>query len=300
MSRKRRERLITLALLAPSAVAIGVFVYGFVGWTVRVSLSRWRGIVPDYTFVGLANYADLFRMDRFQTNMWNTAVFTVAFIGLCLLLGLGLAVLLDQKLRGESVFRMIYLLPMAVSFVVTGVIWRWLLNPVLEGPRLTGLNLLLQQIGLGALANPWHMHPQWGMLAIALAATWQMAGYVMALYLAGIRGIPEEMREAARVDGASEWQIYRRVVLPLLRPVTLGAVVILGHISLKIFDLVMAISPEGGLGFSVEVPAMHMWFTTFRGLRFGRGAAIAVILFVLVSLLVIPYLRYSLRREAER
>jgi glucose/mannose transport system permease protein len=300
MSQKRKERLITLALLVPSVVAIGVFVYGFVGWTVRVSLSQWRGVVPDYTFVGLSNYTDLFQMDRFQTNLWNTALFTVAFIGLCLVLGLGLAVLLDQKLRGETVFRTIYLLPMAVSFVVTGVVWRWLLNPVTEGARLTGLNLLLHRVGLGALASPWHMHPRWGMLAIALAATWQLAGYVMALYLAGIRGIPEEMREAARVDGASEWQIYRRVVLPLLRPVTLGAVVILGHISLKIFDLVMAISPEGGLGYSAEVPAMHMWFTTFRGLRFGRGAAIAVILFVLVSLLVIPYLRYSLRREAER
>lgn len=292
--------LTVLALLLPSAVAIGVFVYGFVGWTVRVSVSQWRGVVPDYTFIGAANYTALFQMDRFQTNMWNTAVFTVAFIVLCLALGLGLAVLLDQKLRGESLFRTIYLLPMAVSFVVTGVVWRWLLNPVTEGERLTGLNLVLHRIGLGSLANPWHMHPRWGMLAIALAATWQLAGYIMALYLAGIRGVPEELREAARVDGATEWQVYRRVVLPLLRPVTLGAVVILGHISLKVFDLVMAISPEGGMGYSVEVPAMHMWFTTFRGLRFGRGAAIAVILFVLVSLLVIPYLRYSLRREAER
>jgi len=300
MSRRSQEKLTLLCLLLPSALAVGVFVYGFVGWTVRVSLSQWRGIVPDYTFVGLGNYTALFQMDRFHTNMWNTAMFTVVFIGLCLALGLGLAVLLDKKLRGEATFRTIYLLPMAVSFVVTGVVWRWLLNPVTEGARLTGLNLLLHRIGLGDLANPWHMHPQWGMIAIALAATWQMAGYVMALYLAGIRGIPEELREAARVDGATERQIYRQVVLPLLRPVTLGAVVILGHVSLKIFDLVMAISPEGGMGFSVEVPAMHMWFTTFRGLRFGRGAAIAVILFVLVSLLVIPYLRFSLRREAER
>jgi len=300
MSRKRKETLAVLALLLPSALAISVFVYGFVGWTARVSFSQWRGVRPDYTFVGLAHYATLFQQDRFQTNMWNTAVFTVVFIALSLTLGLGLAVLLDPKPRGESVFRTIYLLPMAVSFVVTGVVWRWLLNPVTEGARLTGLNLLLHRVGLGFLANPWHMHPRWGMLAIALAATWQLAGYVMALYLAGIRGIPEELREAARVDGASEWQIYRRVVLPLLRPVTVGAVVILGHISLKIFDLVMAISPEGGMGYSVEVPAMHMWFVTFRGLRFGRGAAIAVILFVLVSLLVIPYLRYSLRREAER
>ncbi len=300
MGRKRKDRLGALALLLPSAAAIGVFVYGFVGWTVRVSMSDWRGIMPDYTFIGFQNFMTLFQQDRFQTNMWNTLVFTVAFIIVCLLLGLLLAVLLDRSMRGEWLFRTIFLFPMAISFVVTGVVWRWLLNPVMEGTRLTGLNLLLHEIGLGALASPWHMHPTWGMLAIALAATWQLSGYVMALYLAGIRGIPEQLRESARVDGASEWQIYRRVVLPMLRPVTLGAVVILGHISLKIFDLIMAISPEGGRGFSVEVPAMNMWFTTFRGLRFGRGAAIAVILFVMVSLLVIPYLRYSLRREVER
>ena len=127
-----------------------------------------------------------------------------------------------------------------------------------------------------------------------------MSGFTMAMYLAGLRTIPDELREAARVDGASEWQIYRYIILPMLSGVTLSAVIVLGHISLKVFDLVMAITQEGGQGYSADVPALNMWYTTFRALRFGRGAAIAIIILLTVAILVVPYLIYTLRSEVEQ
>ena len=297
---RSREHLLAVALIAPSVLAVAVFVYGFIGWTGRAALSSWQGLIPDYTFVGLDNFAFLFRNARFQIEIRNTAIFTVLFLGACLALGLLLAVLLDQRPRGEGLFRTLYLFPMAISFIVTGVVWRWLLNPATSPGRLSGLNLLFDSVGLSALVSRWYTHPGLGIAAIVLPAVWQMSGFTMALYLAGLRAIPEELREAARVDGASELQIYRRIVLPMLKSVTLSAVIMLGHVSLKIFDLVMAITQEGGEGFSASVPALNMWYTAFRGLRFARGAAIAIIILVTVAVLVVPYLVYSTRSEVEQ
>ncbi len=298
--RASRERLLAVLLILPSALAVAVFVYGFIGWTVRAAVSKWQGLIPDYTFVGLANFEFLFRNARFQIDIRNTAIFTALFLAASLSLGLLLAILLDQRPKGEGIFRSIYLFPMAISFIVTGVVWRWLLNPATSPDRLSGINLLFHQAGLDSLVNQWYTHPKLGIAAIVLPAVWQMSGFTMALYLAGLRGIPEELREAARVDGASEFQIYRHIVLPLLRSVTLSAVIVLGHISLKIFDLVMAITQEGGEGYSADVPALNMWYTAFRALRFGRGAAIAVIMLATVAVLVIPYLTYTMRTEVEQ
>lgn len=160
-----------------------------------------------------------------------------------------------------------------------------------------GVNRLFEFLGLDFLKSGWYTDPRIGIMAVAIAATWQMSGYVMAMYLAGLRGIPEELREAARVDGASEPQVYWRVVLPLLRPITLGAMIVLGHISLKIYDLIVAMTGPGP-GFSCDVPAYFMWETTFHANRFAQGAAISIILLIMVSLLIVPYLITSLRREA--
>jgi glucose/mannose transport system permease protein len=295
-----RERLTTLALIAPSVVAVAVFVYGFIGWTVRASLSAWEGLIPDYTFVGFDNFATLFHNPRFQIDIRNTAIFTGLFLVACLVIGLILAILLDQLRKGEGFFRSIYLFPMAISFIVTGVVWRWLLNPATTPDRLSGINLLFHQAGLDGLISEWYTHPHWGIAAIVIPAVWQMSGFTMALYLAGLRAIPDELREAARVDGASEFQIYARIVLPMLKGVTLSAVIMLGHVSLKIFDLVMAITQEGGEGFSADVPALNMWYTAFRALRFARGAAIAVIILITVALVVVPYLLSTMRSEVEQ
>ena len=298
--RINKDRLIAFSMILPSLAAIAIFVYGFIGWTTRSSVSDWEGLLPDYTFTGLANFIDLFNSSRFQIDIRNTVIFTVLFISACLFIGLALAILLDQRIRGEAFFRNIYLFPMAISFIVTGVVWRWVLNPATSLERLSGLNLLFHQIGLDFLISKWYTHPSFGIVAIVIPAVWQMSGFTMALYLAGLRSIPEELREAARVDGATEFATYRHIVLPMLKTITLSALIILGHTSLKIFDLVMAITQEGGQGYSADVPALNMWYTTFRALRFGRGAAIAVLILLTVAALIIPYLIYIFRSEVEQ
>ncbi len=293
------DRVISLLLIAPSIIAIAVFVYGFIGFTAFASLTKWDTLAPDFTFVGLRNYARLFSTIRFQIDLRNTVTFTVFFLALCLSLGFALAVLLDRKIRGEGVFRSIFLFPLALSFIVTGVVWRWLLNPGSAQLGSTGVNLLLDLAGLGFLKTGWYTDPKIGIKAVVIAATWQMSGYVMAMYLAGLRGIPEELREAALVDGATEFQTYRHIIVPMLHPITLGAMIILGHISLKIFDLVVAMTGPGP-GFSSDVPAFFMFDTTFRGNYFAQGAGIAVILLIMIAVLIVPYLVYSLRTEVQR
>lgn len=291
------ETLLSIALLFPSIVAVGIFVYGFIAWSVRVSLSKWKGLNPDYTFVGLQQYTNLiFNDQRFLIDVRNTAVFTVGFILGCLLLGLGLAILLDQKLKGESLFRSIFLFPMSISFIASGVVWAWLMNPA-TGSRTTGLNLLFQNLGLDFLISTWHATPPpWGMAYTVIPAVWQLSGFAMALYLGGIRSISEDIREAARVDGASEFEVYRYVILPMLRPVTLSAVIILGHMSLKIFDLIVALGRKDQ---RLDVPGIYMWTTTFDGTNYAQGAAIGILMLISVAILVVPYLITSLRAEAE-
>jgi glucose/mannose transport system permease protein len=290
------RRSAPLLILAPSLIATLVFVYFFIAWTFRVSMTSWSGLTPVFDFVGLQNYIDLFGDRRFQIDIRNQILFTVPFVGGSMGLGLVLAILVDQRIRGEAFFRTVYLFPMAVSFIVTGVVWRWLMNPAM-GDRATGLNLLFDMMGLGALQNRWYATPDVGMVAIALPAVWQMSGYTMALFLAGLRGIPEELREAARVDGASSWQLYRHVILPLLRPVTLTALVIIGHISLKVFDLIIAIA---GKQIQLDVPAINMWQTTFDANDYGHGAAIAILIFLSVAVLLVPYLWSTLRSEVKQ
>jgi glucose/mannose transport system permease protein len=315
------DQAAAIVLILPSFLAVAVFVYGFIGWSALVSVSRWDTVRPDYTYVGLDNFRDLFRNFRFQIDIRNTVVFTLCFVGACLGIGLLLASLLDRRIRGEGLFRSIYLFPMAISFIVTGVAWRWLLAPR------AGVNLLARKAGLGSLSYGWYTDPtvryvhdhsflatplHWvglgfltdsnygipmAMLSVVIAATWQMSGFVMIMYLAGLRAIPEELREAARVDGATEFQVLRHVSFPLLRPVTLSAIIILGHQSLKIFDLVVSMTGRGP-GFATDVPALYMYETTFMGNHFSHGAAISIVMLLAVSVLVVPYLFWSLRREA--
>jgi glucose/mannose transport system permease protein len=290
-----RDTVTAVLLISPSIIALAIFVYGFISWTVRVSTSKWVGLNADFSWAGLDNYVGLFNDPRFHIDVRNTVIFTLLFVIGCLLLGLVLALLLDQGLRGESFFRSLFLFPMAISFIVTGVVWRWLMNPA-GGSRISGLNLLFDSLGLDFLINEWHTTATWGIAAIAIPAIWQMSGFTMALYLGGLRAIPDELREAARVDGASEYQIYRGIILPLLRPVTLSAMIILGHISLKVFDLIVAVA---GKQVALDVPAVYMWTTTFDGLFYGRGASIGIVLLITVAILVIPYLYFTLRQEAE-
>jgi len=299
MRRWNWERVVSVLLIAPAVAAIGYFVYYFIGRTAYTSLTNWDKLDPKTaSFVGFETYQKLFANQRFRIDLRNTLVFTVVFLVACIIVGFVLAFLLDQRVRGEGIFRSIYLFPMSISFIVTGVVWRWLLNPGSDELGATGVNLLFEKLGVGFLKNGWYTDPKIGIIAVALAATWQMSGYTMAMFLAGLRGIPDELREAARVDGASEFQIVTSILLPLLRPVTLSAIIVLGHISLKIYDLVVSMTGPG-IGFATDVPAYFMWDTTFRGNHFARGAAIAFILLLTVAVLIVPYLTWSTRSEAE-
>jgi glucose/mannose transport system permease protein len=305
--RKKRklsnDHLTAIAFLIPSIILILVFVYGFISWTGYLSLSNYNTIVPDFSFAGLKNYLYLFNDFRFQADLRNTLFFTILFIGAVILLGLGLAILLDQKLKGESIFRNIFLFPMALSFIVTGVVWQWLLHPS------TGFNKFLIHFGI---EPKWYTDTtilagfKWGsiefglpvaIIAVVIAAVWQMTGFSLAMYLAGLRGIDEELREAARMDGASEYQVYRKIVLPILMPITMSVVIIMAHISLKIFDLIYAMTGSGA-NFVTDVPGLYMFETTFRGNYYANGAAIAIIMLLLVAVFIVPYLWNS--RKGER
>jgi glucose/mannose transport system permease protein len=299
MRHSKKDRIISIALVTPSILAMFVFIYGFIGFTAYSSLSNWNSMKPDFTFVGLKNYFRLFDNQRFIIDMRNTFTFTILFLIVTIVLGFLLAVLLDQSIKGESIFRNIFLFPMALSYIVTGVVWRWLLSPgtAITGP--SGVNILFDKLGLGFLKSGWYTDPDIGIKAVVIAATWQMGGYIMALYLAGMRAIPDELREAARVDGATAVQVYRYIIIPLLSPITLSAVIILGHISLKIFDLIVSMTGPG-TGFITDVPALFMFDTTFRGNRYAQGSAIAMVLLLLVAVLVVPYLISSYREEVER
>jgi glucose/mannose transport system permease protein len=307
---------ISILLITPSIVATAIFVYAFILWTGWASVIKWNDMLPlravppfpkdwaifppDVPFAGLDNYVRLIQTDqRFLKDIENTLVFTVLFITICLIVGLLLAVLLDQRIKGESIFRSIYLFPMSVSFVVTGVVWRWVLNPGTQQTGAVGVNQLFDKFGLGFLKNGWYTDPNIGIKAVVIAAAWVWVGYVMALYLAGLRGIPDDLREAARVDGANEWQILQSIILPLLQPITLSSVIILGHVSLKIFDLIASMTGPGA-GFSTDVPAYYMYDTVFRGNHFASGGAIAILLLLMISVLVIPYLVYNFRAEVDQ
>ncbi|SFB01796.1 carbohydrate ABC transporter membrane protein 1, CUT1 family (TC 3.A.1.1.-) [Lentibacillus halodurans] len=290
-----KDQWTAVAFLIPSIILILVFVYGFIGWTGYVSVSNWNTLTPDFSFAGLKNYIYLFQDFRFQADLRNTVFFTIFFIGLVIVMGLGLGILIDQKLKGESFFRNIFLFPMALSFIVTGVVWQWLLNPS------TGINQFFQFFGI---TPKWYTDTnilagfEWGkiefgvpvaIIAVVIAAVWQMTGFSLAMYLAGLRGIPNELREAARMDGASEFQIYRKVVIPMLMPITVSVIIIMAHISLKIFDLIYAMTGSGA-NFVTDVPAVYMYEATFKGNYYANGAAIAIIMLLVVAVFIIPYL----------
>jgi glucose/mannose transport system permease protein len=272
-------------------------------------------------------YVDLFASPRWQADLRNTVVFTVFFLLFSVTLGLSLAIILDHKIAGKPFFRNVILFPYALSFVVTGVVWRWLFNPE------TGINLffeifrinaLLAQFGLDPIQPGWATNPDvllplnnllgyvWpaagemqikmgipaAMVPVAIAATWQLSGFVMAMYLGGMVTISNEIREAARIDGASELQLYRHIVIPMLRPITISVVVILLHVSLKIFDLVWTMAGVGP-GFATDVPAIFVFEQMFRANRFNLASAASIIMLILVALVIVPYLASTLRKEEQ-
>lgn len=315
------ERWLPALLLSPSIIALLVFVYGFIGMTIWISMSNWGSAAMDLSLSDplSAIYDRLFSMTRFQISLRNSIIFTVLFLLFAVGLGLVLAIMLDQRFRGRWFFRNVFLFPYALSFVVTGVAWRWVFNPE-TGINLLfehlGINWLLSQVGLGPLRPGWLTNPEVigditasipglgfinaqigfpvALIPVLIAATWQLSGFAMAMYLSGLGAIPDDVREAAALDGASNVQLYKDVIIPLLRPITVATMIILGHVSLKIFDLIYAMAGSGP-GFATDVPGIFVYEQTFGATRYNLGAAASIIMLLLVSLVIVPYLARSMK-----
>jgi glucose/mannose transport system permease protein len=276
-------------VVAPSFLLALFFIYGLIAWNGYLSLSASR-LLPNYEFVGVEQYVNLFESERFHVALKNMAVFGVLFIGGAMALGLLLAILLDQKIRAEGVLRTIYLYPMAISFIVTGTAWKWMLNPGL------GLEHLMHQWGFTGFSFDWLVNPDKAIYCIAIAGVWQSAGFVMALFLAGLRGIDESIIKAAQVDGASLPRIYWRILIPSLRPVFFSTLMVVSHLAIKSFDLVMALT-AGGPGYATDVPATFMYAMSFTRGQLGLGAASATVMLATVAAIVVPYLYSELRAK---
>ena len=278
----------------PSIIAMAVFVYGMIGYTVRESLqNRTNSYATDIKFVGLTNYRELWQDPEFTHALSNLLKFTGVFMIGCLLSGLIMSLLLEKGIKGEGFFRSTYLYPMAISFIAMGTSWRWLMDSARDKDA-TGLNMLLMKAHLGFLQNDWYTSEKGTMFAMALPAIWQMSGYVMALFLAGFRGIPDDLREAARVDGATEFKIYRHILFPQLSPTFLTVLIILGHISMKVFDLIFGIASKS---YVTKVLAIYMWQVIFDFQNYAKGAAIAILILLMIAVAVIPYLIYVNKTE---
>lgn len=283
------ESVLPKLVLAPGFVLGFAFIYGFMVWNGVLSLTD-SHMLPSYEFIGLEQYARLWKMDRWWVALRNLGIFSVLYVGGSMAVGILLAILLDRKVRAEGALRTIYLYPMALSFIVTGTAWKWILNPSL------GLEKLVHDLGWISFHFDWLVQTRTAIYCVVIAGIWQSAGFAMALFLAGLRGIDDRIMKAAQIDGASLPLIYWRIVLPMLRPVMFSTIMVLSHLAIKSFDLVMALT-AGGPGYATDVPATFMYVMSFTRGQIGLGAASATMMLATVAAIVVPYLYSELRKK---
>jgi glucose/mannose transport system permease protein len=284
------EAWLPRVVVAPAFVLGFAFIYGLMVWNGVLSVTASR-MLPNYDeFVGLEQYSKLWESDRWWVALKNLGIFSTLYVGGSIAIGLLLAVLLDQKVRAEGAIRTIYLYPMALSFIVTGTAWKWMLNPSL------GLEKLMHDLGWASFTFDWLVRGDTAIYCIVIAGIWQSAGFAMALFLAGLRGIDDAIIKAAQLDGASLPRIYWRIILPVLRPVVFSTVMVLSHLSIKSYDLVMALT-AGGPGYATDVPATFMYVMSFTRGQIGLGAASATMMLAAVAAIVVPYLYSELRSK---
>jgi len=278
-----------LAIWPPLILSAGHVVL-FTLWTAWISFTP-STLLPQAGFVGLKNYASVTATRNFSVAYTNVVVFGVCFVALTTVLGLLLAILLDQRVRGESIWRTIFLYPMAVSFVVTGTIWSWLLNPGF------GIQRLVRDMGWTGFTFDWLIDRDRAIYTLVIAGAWQAAGFAMALFLAGLRSVDPEIIKAAQIDGARTARIYRRVVLPSMGPIFVTVMVILLQNAIKTFDLVRALT-GGGPGIATNLPATVVYDFMFQRGQLGRGSAAAVLMLLALLVVFAPYAIYRhVRRE---
>jgi glucose/mannose transport system permease protein len=291
--RERLSSFLPQLVLAPSLVATFVYVFVFGAWTIWISVSN-SGDLPDYSFAGFHQYADLWVNLRWRIAYTNLFLFSILYVIGTMVIGLTLAILIDQRVRAEAVFRTIYLYPLAISFVVTGTVWRWLFSPT------TGLESMMHQLGWASFKFDWIVQRELAIYTVVLTAIWQASGFVMALFLAGLRSVDPDLIKAAQIDGASMPRIYRRIILPAIGPIFLAVLVVLLQSAIKTFDLVLAMT-QGGPGISTTVPSIYVYDLIFQRGQLAEGAAAAIMILVALSLFLVPYTIWTnlrQRREA--
>jgi len=276
-------------VLSPSFAIVLVFVYGFILFTLYLSFTDSK-ILPSFGWVGLQNYQRLFSLRAWGIAVNNLLIFGSLYIVISCAMGLALAIFLDQKIRAEGFIRTIYLYPMALSFIVTGTAWKWFLDPGI------GLQAVVRSWGWESFTFEWIKDSDMAIYTIVIAAVWQTSGFVMAMFLAGLRGIDNEVPKAAQIDGASTFALYRRIVIPQLRPAFMSAIVVLAHMAIKSYDLVIALT-GGGPGRATELPATFMYSYTFTRNQMGIGAASAVIMLMSIAAIMVPFIWSELREK---
>jgi glucose/mannose transport system permease protein len=284
------SRALPKIIVAPTFIITVLFVYGFIFWNTALSFTNSK-LLPNYDWAGLKAYKILFSLDRWDVASLNLIKFGGLFIIFCTILGLILAIFLDQKIRQEGALRTIYLYPMALSFIVTGTVWKWILNPEL------GFEKIMNNIGFSNFTFDWLVNPDMAIYTVVIAGVWQSTGFVMALFLAGLRGVDNQIIKAAQIDGASMPTIYRRIIIPSLRPVFFSSTIILVHIAIKSFDLIIALT-SGGPGYSSDVPSTFMYTYSFSRGQIAVGSASATMMLLALIAIIIPYL-YSELRESK-
>ncbi|NSZ61175.1 sugar ABC transporter permease (plasmid) [Agrobacterium tumefaciens] len=281
----RERRSFLLFLLCPVVLFLGAYVYPVLN-TVQLSFYDWNGMSPDMTYVGLENYRMILSEPRVQHAFVNNLKWLVYYLVVPTSVGLGLALLLDSDLPGTYVFRTIFFIPFTITTVAVASVWRWIYEP-----NIGLLSEVLKAVGLGGLAHNWLGDPSTNTYAIMLASLWAWSGFTFLIYFAGLRNLPAELIEAAKLDGASAWTILLRIKLPLLIPSTIVVMGIAAIDSMRVFDIVWAMT-EGGPYDSSSVLAVEMYSTSFARFQMGAGAAVAVLLFLVAAIVVMPYVFY--------
>lgn len=292
LSRHVKRNLVAYIALLPMAIVV-IFAYlGTMAWSVRLSFSSSK-LLPRYDFVGLNQYLTLFDTPRWLTSLGNLAIIAFFFLLICFLLGTLLAIFIDQNVRGESLFRTVFLYPYAMSFVVAGLVWQWVLNPDL------GIQHTMHGFGFTDFVLDWVVNPKMVLYAVILATVWHGAGLVMALILAGLRGVDTEIWRATRIDGIPAWRVYVSIVLPMLRPMIITSLVLLSISIVKMYDVVVAMT-NGGPGTASEVPAKFIMDNLFERANIGLATAASTVMLVTVLLVMAPVVYSQYFRKSGR
>lgn len=286
---------VPILILVPTIGATLIYVLGFSLWTFWLSLST-STVLPDPTFAGFGEYAALWKSKRWITAFQNLFLFGSLYVAGALAIGTLLAVLIDQRVRFEALWRTVFLYPLAVSFIVTGTVWRWIFHPQ------TGVELALHDMGWISARFDWITDRDLALYVVVFAGIWHASGFAMALILAGLRAVDGDLFKAAQIDGASPLRTYMRVILPVIWPIFLAVAVVLLQFAIKTYDLVVALT-QGGPGLATTVPAIVVYDLMFQRGQIAQGAAAAVMILAALAAVLVPYSLYGAwqrRKEGKR